>query len=165
MLEALLENARCNGQATGDSTHAKVTNGGLCGRSGEQVWLNVWRQRVGFFNLADENILPTIARMANLDTINAHVGNGLLCVPANSQYLLWFKDIDDCMEKSCAGVALERRVTAICHGFIRFMRVQRKDVPKKNWLGKSREHTPDSVGGALPHNRAFSGLLNGQAME
>jgi len=103
--------------------------------------------------------------MSNLDTADPHAVDGLVGITADCNYFIWIEQIDKSVKELAACVSFSGSMASIGHLIVRFMRVERKDVPKKHGLTDASQHSPDSVGGTFANWRPFGCPFNCQTME
>src|SRR6056297_1622712 len=103
--------------------------------------------------------------MTDLNAADAEAFNGPMGVAADRDGLFRLQQLNDRVEELPAGVALSCGMAPVRHWVIRFVRMQRKDVPEEYRFADAREHPPNHFGGTFTDGGTLGRLLYGQPAE
>ncbi len=105
----------------------------------------------------NELSLSAIAWMSDLLRDNVEFRQGGLCIPPNSNDAAWPKRLKQPRNERSASMAFSAGMTAVGHRVAPLMWMQRKYIPKKNWLADRAQNIPDNGRGSLRQGRAIGG--------
>lgn len=101
--------------------------------------------------------LPAIARMSDLLRDNVEFRQGGLRIPPDCNNAAWPQRLKQPRDEWSTNLALGAGMTTVGHRVAPLVWVQRKNVPKKDWLFYSVQNIPDDGGGALRQRGAVGG--------